>query len=111
MPTEIVGRDVAIVCTLDHPDDKLAALLFVASLARDLGASSVGILAPYQAYMRQDMRFHHGGSMTAKNFAGLISASFDWLVTADPHLHRFPSFASNCRILTVAVSAASVIGT
>ena len=45
MPTEIVGRDVAIVCTIDHPGDKLAALLFAASLARDLGASSVGLLA------------------------------------------------------------------
>ena len=107
---ELVGRDVAIVCTLDHPDDKLAALLFAADLARDLGAASVGLLAPYLAYMRQDMRFHIGESVTAKYFAGLISASFDWLVTVDPHLHRFPSLESIYRIPTVAVGAAPAIG-
>lgn len=107
---ELAGRDVAIVCTLDHPDDKLAALLFAADLARDLGATSVGLLAPYLAYMRQDMRFHRGESVTAKYFAGLISTSFDWLVTVDPHLHRFPSLESIYSIETVAVRAAPAIG-
>ena len=110
LAVELVGRDVAVVCTLDHPDDKLAALLFAADLARDLGAASVGLLAPYLAYMRQDMRFHIGESVTAKYFAGLISASFDWLVTVDPHPHRFPSLESIYRIPTVTMGAAPAIG-
>ena len=108
---ELAGKDVAIVCTLDRPDEKLVALLFAADLARDLGAASVGLLAPYLAYMRQDMRFQHGESVTAKYFAGLISTSFDWLVTVDPHLHRFASLESIYRIPTVAVGAAPAIGT
>ena len=108
---ELAGKDFAIVCTLDRPDDKLVALLFAADLARDIGAASVGLLAPYLAYMRQDMRFQHGESVTAKYFAGLISTSFDWLVTVDPHLHRFASLESIYSIPTVAVGAAPVIGT
>lgn len=107
---KLADRDVGIVCTLDHPDDKLTVLLFAADLARDLGATSVGLLAPYLAYMRQDMRFHRGESVTAKYFAGLISTNFDWLVTVDPHLHRFPSLESIYRIKTLTVRAAPAIG-
>ena len=107
---DIAGRHVAIVCTLDHPDDKLVALLFAAELARDLGAASVGLLAPYLAYMRQDMRFSPGESVTARYFARLISTNFDWLVTVDPHLHRISSLESVYTIPAVAVQAAPAIG-
>ena len=82
-------RDVAIVCTLDRPDDKFLPLLFAAKTARELGAKRVGLVAPYLAYMRQDRRFHVGEAVTSKSFASLISDAFDWLVTIDPHLHRY----------------------
>ncbi|MEQ1519624.1 MAG: ribose-phosphate pyrophosphokinase-like domain-containing protein, partial [Usitatibacteraceae bacterium] len=80
----VSGKHVAIACTLDHPDEKLAPLLFATDLLRDMGAASVGLVAPYLAYMRQDIRFNPGESVTARYFARLISASFDWLVTVDP---------------------------
>ena len=107
---DVTGKDIVIACTLDRPDDKLAALLFAAALARDLGAASVGLLAPYLAYMRQDMRFHEGESVTARYFARLISTNFDWLVTVDPHLHRICTLESVYTIPAVAVRAAPAIG-
>ncbi len=108
---DLADKDVAIVCTLDRPDEKLVTLLFAAELARDLGAASVGLIAPYLAYMRQDMRFNNGESVTARYFARLISRSFEWLVTVDPHLHRIASLESVYTIPAEAVRAAPAIGT
>jgi ribose-phosphate pyrophosphokinase len=84
-------RDVLLVARLDHPDDKLATLLFAADLARELGARRVGLVCPYLPYMRQDMRFNPGEAITSRSFARWLSAGFDWLVTVDPHLHRYAS--------------------
>ncbi|NBD96200.1 MAG: ribose-phosphate diphosphokinase [Gammaproteobacteria bacterium] len=83
------GRDVVIVARLDQPDDKLPTLLFTADLARELGAARLGLVCPYLPYMRQDMRFHPGEAVTSRPFARWLSAAFDWLVTVDPHLHRY----------------------
>ena len=92
-PNDLRDRRVALVCTLDRPDQKIPTLLFAARTARELGARQVGLVAPYLCYMRQDTRFHPGEAVTAHCFAELISADFDWLVTLDPHLHRFTSLS------------------
>lgn len=84
-------RAVVLVCTLDRPDDKSLRLLFAADAARDFGAASVGLVAPYLAYMRQDRRFQPGEAITSRTFARLLSSHVDWLVTVDPHLHRYAS--------------------
>jgi ribose-phosphate pyrophosphokinase len=89
--TDPKDRDVVLVCTLDRPDDKSLRLLFAADAARDLGASKVGLVAPYLAYMRQDRRFQPGEAITSLTFARMVSAHFDWLATVDPHLHRYAS--------------------
>ena len=104
--TPVRGRDVAIVCTLDRPDDKILPLVFLAATARDLGATSVGLIAPYLAYMRQDRRFADGEGVTSSYFASLLSRSFDWLVTVDPHLHRRASLGEVYAIPTEVVHAA-----
>src|SRR4051812_17142347 len=85
--TDPRGRDAIIVGTLADPDDKILSLLFLADTLRDLGAASVGLVAPYLAYMRQDARFHPGEAVTSRSFAALLSNSVDWLLTVDPHLH------------------------
>jgi ribose-phosphate pyrophosphokinase len=103
------GRPVAILCTLDHPDDKLLRLLFSAATARELGASKLGLVAPYLAYMRQDRRFQPGEAVTSKQVAALLSNAFDWLVTVDPHLHRYGSLAEIYTIPTRVVHAAPLI--
>ncbi|MDP1741627.1 MAG: ribose-phosphate pyrophosphokinase [Polaromonas sp.] len=86
--TAVEGRHAIIVCTLDRPDDKLVPLLLLACAIREAGAVSVGLVAPYLAYMRQDRQFHAGETISAQHVAAWISRHVDWLVTVDPHLHR-----------------------
>lgn len=107
--TDLSGRKLVIVCTLDHPNDKILPLLFAASTARELGAADVGLLAPYLAYMRQDRRFKLGEAVTSRQVAGILSRAFDWLVTVDPHLHRYSSLGEIYSIPTRVVHAAPLM--
>ena len=94
---------------LDRPDAKFLPLIFAANTARDLGASKIGLIAPYLAYMRQDRRFHPGEAITSRSMARLLSANFDWLVTVDPHLHRYKSLGEIYSIPTRVLHAAPLI--
>lgn len=87
----VAGKIVLIVCSLDRPDRKFLPIAFAAATARELGASGVGLVAPYLAYMRQDQRFKPGEAVTSTCFARLLSSQIDWLITVDPHLHRHRS--------------------
>lgn len=107
--TPVRGKDVVLLCTLDRPDAKIAPLLFAAEALRDQGARSVALAAPYLAYMRQDKAFHPGEAVTAKSFARLLSFYFDFLVTADPHLHRIKTLDEIYSIPTKVVPAAPAI--
>ena len=106
---DLTGRAVAIVCTLNDPDRKTLPLLFAARTARELGASRVGLVAPYLGYMRQDRRFQDGEAVTSVHFAALLSEAFDWLVTVDPHLHRRGSLSEIYPIPSKVVAAAPAI--
>jgi ribose-phosphate pyrophosphokinase len=106
---DLHGRRAALVCTLDHPDAKFLPLLFAARTASDLGAASVGLIAPYLSYMRQDRRFHPGEALSSKVFASLLSPQIDWLVTVDPHLHRIHSLSSIYDVPTRVLHAAGAI--
>jgi ribose-phosphate pyrophosphokinase len=107
--TPVAGRSVALVCTLDRPDEKFLMLKFAAATARELGAASIGLVAPYLCYLRQDKRFKPGEAVTSAVFAGLMSDGFDWLVTIDPHLHRLSGLESVYTIPTLALHAAPLI--
>lgn len=102
----LTGQDVIVLCGLEQPDAHLLPLLMVAAEAREQGAASVGLVAPYLSYMRQDKRFHDGEIVTSRHFAHLISQQFDWLVTVDPHLHRYDNleqiYSIPCRVLHAA---------
>ncbi len=106
---DVNGRQVVLVCTLDQPDTKIVALYLAAEVARELGATRIGLVAPYLAYMRQDARFHPGEGITSVHFAKIISQSFDWIVTVDPHLHRHHALSDIYTIPAMAVQAAPVI--
>jgi len=103
------GAPAVLVARLDRPDPKIPALLFAAELARDLGASAVGLVAPYLPYMRQDIRFQPGEALTSASFARWVSAHFDWLVTVDPHLHRYASLDEIYSIPAEVVPAAPAL--
>jgi ribose-phosphate pyrophosphokinase len=107
--TDCAGKNVVLVCTLDRPDDKLLPLVFLADLARELGASSVGLVAPYLAYLRQDQRFQTGEALTSRTFAALLSRYVDWLVTIDPHLHRYDSLSDVYAVPSRVVHAAPAL--
>lgn len=103
------ARPVAILCPLDRPDGKLVPLLFAAATARDLGARSVGLIAPYLAYMRQDRRFQPGEAITSTYFARALAREIDWLVTIDPHLHRLHALSEIYAVPAVVLHAAPLI--
>ena len=109
--TETRDRDVALVSSLHRPDDKLLPLAFVAETARELGGRSIGLVAPYLAYLRQDRRFQEGEGVTSRYFARLISGTVDWLVTVDPHLHRLPSLGAVYSIPGRVLHAAPYVST
>src|SRR6185503_12811188 len=98
-----------ILCTLADPDAKFLPLIFAAATARELGAARVGLVAPYLAYMRQDRRFNPGEAVTSRYVAKLISGAFDWLVTVDPHLHRYGALGEIYTIPTRAIHAAPLM--
>lgn len=103
------GREVVLVCTLDRPDEKFLGLSLLAAAARDLGAAMVGLVCPYLPYMRQDKRFLKGEGVTSAYFGDMMSRTFDWIVTVDPHLHRRSGFSSIYRIPVVVAHAAPLI--
>jgi len=105
----VQGRATVVVCTLDRPDPKFLPLSFAADGLRDLGCTSVGLAAPYLAYMRQDRHFHTGDVVTSRSFARALSDSFDWLVTVDPHLHRYKSLEEIYTMPTQLVHAAPAV--
>lgn len=106
---DVAGRDVAILCQLHQPDGKFLPLLLLAATLRDLGAVSVGLIAPYLAYMRQDKRFSEGEGITSHYFAELLSGSMDWLLTVDPHLHRIHRLDEIYRIPAVSLTAVTAM--
>ena len=107
--SDVLGRTLALICTLDRPNEKILPLIFAAATARELGAAKVGLVAPYLAYMRQDRRFKSGEAVTSRQVAQLLSNNFDWLVTVDPHLHRYQSLGEIYGIPTRVVHAAPLI--
>jgi ribose-phosphate pyrophosphokinase len=104
---DAVDADAVIVGNLRG--DNFLRVAFIAATARDLGAARIGLVAPYLAYMRQDSRFKRGEGVTAAYFAELVSRTVDWLVTVDPHLHRYPSLDGIYSIPTTIAHAAPAI--
>ncbi|MES3000103.1 MAG: ribose-phosphate pyrophosphokinase [Pseudomonadota bacterium] len=105
----VEGRCVVLAGSLDQPDAKTLPLLFAADAARELGAAQVGLAAPYLAYMQQDRRFNPGEAITSRTYARLLSSSLDFLVTVDPHLHRWRALEELYPIRTRVVESAPAI--
>ncbi len=98
--------NVALLCSLHRPDAKLFPLLAAAATARELGATRLGLVAPYLGYMRQDRRFRSGEAVSARVMGELLGKVFDWVLTVDPHLHRIHDLGEvfDCRTAVVAAA-------
>ena len=107
--TDVKDKDVVLLCGLDHPDRKAMAVMFFTNICRELGAKRIGLVAPYLGYMRQDKRFHDGEAITSRIFANFLSGQIDWLVTIDPHLHRYKSLNEIYSIPATTLHAMDII--
>ncbi|MFA7587005.1 MAG: ribose-phosphate diphosphokinase [Novosphingobium sp.] len=104
------ARTAILYRSLDNPNAKLVELLLATAALRDGGARRVVLVAPYLAYMRQDMAFHPGEAVSQRIIGGLLAERFDALLTLDPHLHRIASLSEAVpRIPALALSAAPVL--
>lgn len=79
---------VVLLRSLDQPNEKLVELLLSVQTARQTGARHLTLVAPYLAYMRQDIAFHPGEAVSQQVVGRFLAELFDSVITVDPHLHR-----------------------
>ena len=106
---DVAGKHVLLACSLAQPDAQALRLIFAADAARDIGARSITLIAPYLAYMRQDHRFRPGEAISSHSFARLLSRSFDRVVTVSPHLHRYRALSELYSIEAIALDASPLL--
>lgn len=85
---EAVPEQLVLYRSLDNPNDKLVELLLLAKHARTVGVKRLWLVAPYLAYMRQDIAFHAGEIVSQRIVGEFLAGLFDGVITVDPHLHR-----------------------
>ncbi len=101
---------VVLFRSLVRPNEKLVELLFAARTARALGVRHLTLVAPYLAYMRQDIAFHPGEVISQRVLGEFLAGLFDAVITVDPHLHRVASLAETVPTRhAVALSAAPLL--
>lgn len=91
LPVDTSGRlpeRAVLLRSLHPPNDKLIELLLVARAARGLGVRHLTLVAPYLAYMRQDIAFHPGEAVSQRIVGPFLAELFDAVISVDPHLHR-----------------------
>ncbi|MBD3164262.1 ribose-phosphate diphosphokinase [Candidatus Woesearchaeota archaeon] len=81
-------RVVLIQSFYDDIDSCLIEVMFAARTAKELGASSVTLMAPYFPYMRQDKMFDYGEVVSVHVLGEILSKIIDNIYILDPHLHR-----------------------
>ncbi|WP_404299180.1 ribose-phosphate diphosphokinase [Alicycliphilus denitrificans] len=82
--------NAVLLRSLHQPNEKLVELLLAAEAARGLGVRHLTLVAPYLAYMRQDIAFQPGEAVSQRIVGRFLAGLFDRLITVDPHLHRVP---------------------
>ncbi|MCX8003825.1 MAG: ribose-phosphate diphosphokinase [Burkholderiaceae bacterium] len=102
---------VVLLRSLAQPNEKLVELLLASRAARELGAAHLTLVAPYLAYMRQDMAFAPGEAVSQRIVGAFLATLFDRVITVDPHLHRIDDLRAAIPLPeAVSLSAAPAIG-
>jgi ribose-phosphate pyrophosphokinase len=102
-------QDLVVLCQLHQPNEKIIDLMLFAETAKQQGAKSICLVAPYLAYMRQDKKFQAGESITSRHVATWISERFDSIITIDPHLHRYHALSEIYSIPNRVIHATDLI--
>ncbi len=101
---------LVIYRSLHQPNVKLIELLLMAGQSRDWGARQIILVAPYLAYMRQDISFHPGEVVSQRVLGRLLAQCLDGVITVDPHLHRVATLADAVPVAqAIALSAAPIL--
>ena len=109
-PGQALPEQLVLYRSLDRPNEKLVELLLLAGEARRLGVQRLWLVAPYLAYMRQDMAFHPGEVVSQQIIGPFLAGRFDGVITVDPHLHRIASLAEAIpRGVAVSLSGAPML--
>lgn len=109
LPATLPSR-VVVLRSLHQPNEKLIELLLTCQTARQLGAQHLTLVAPYLAYMRQDMAFQPGEAISQQLIGGFLAQLVDDVVTVDPHLHRVTSLIKAVPAAqAIAISAAPLL--
>lgn len=102
--------DALLYRSLDDPNAKLVELLLAGATLRENGSRRVVLIAPYLAYMRQDIAFHPGEAVSQRVIGQFIADAFDGCVTVDPHLHRIHDLGEVMPgIVTISLTAAPAL--
>jgi ribose-phosphate pyrophosphokinase len=92
LPAQL-AKHVIVCRSLNQPNEKLLELLLAAKTARQLGAKTLTLVAPYLCYMRQDIAFRPGEAVSQTIVGNFLAELFDNIITVDPHLHRIRNLA------------------
>jgi ribose-phosphate pyrophosphokinase len=79
-----LGEDAVVLGDL-RPEGRFVETLAALDAAREAGAGTVTLAAPYLAYARQDRAFEPGEGVTARAVNRALAASADRLCTVDVH--------------------------
>ncbi|MBK5204123.1 MAG: ribose-phosphate diphosphokinase [Polaromonas sp.] len=102
---------VVLLRTLAQPNEKLVELLLAARTARALGARHLTLVAPYLAYMRQDIAFWPGEAVSQRIVGHFLASLFDAVITVDPHLHRIATLEEAVPVRqAIVISGAPLLG-
>ena len=106
-----LNTSTVVFYSLDHPNEKILELIFVARTAKQMGVKSLTLIAPYLAYMRQDIAFAPGEVVSQKIIGDLLASLFDAVITIDPHLHRISRLEEAMPVKqAIALSASKLLG-
>lgn len=109
LPPALPSR-VVLFRSLHRPNEKLLELLLVARSAGRLGAQHISLVAPYLAYMRQDIAFRPGEVVSQRIVGEFLAGLFDAVITVDPHLHRIETLEEAIPVShAIALSGASLL--
>ncbi|MEO7161168.1 MAG: ribose-phosphate diphosphokinase [Polaromonas sp.] len=110
LPPALTGS-VVLLRTLAQPNEKLIELLLAARTARALGAWHLTLVAPYLAYMRQDIAFLPGEAVSQRIVGQFLASLFDAVITVDPHLHRIAALEQAVPVRqAIVLSGAPLLG-
>jgi len=89
VPAKVKRKKVYLVQSFyGDIDSCLLEVMFAALTAKEMGASSVSLMAPFFPYMRQDKMFTPGEVNSVHVLGKILSKILDEVHILDPHLHR-----------------------